>query len=323
MTAQSCSTTNNNNVFLADVLRGLGLPNKSLPSKYFYDDTGSRLFERICTLDEYYLTRTETQILSDHGAQIVQPFNADVCLIEPGAGAGIKAAILLNELHGSKQFVPLEISTEALHMADSYLSQRFPTLQLRPIHGDFTDPADIQRVKAQIDRRYARLVFFPGSTLGNFGPTMALTILGNLRQLMGANGYIVIGLDLLKDERRLLAAYDDSLGITAQFNKNLLERINRELDADFDSTHDFEHLALFNREHKRIEMHLRAIRDLTVTIAGHVIRFKRGETIHTENSHKYSLATIEHMAQAVNLQIDDSWTDHNQDFAVLRLKQAA
>lgn len=308
--------------FLQDVLIGLGQDHKTLPSKYFYDDRGSQLFEQICALEEYYLTRTEMDILQTHGEEIVEHYARNLCMIEPGAGAGKKAAILLAAMGGGQQFVPLEISSEALNMSRQYLSTQFPDLTIHPIHGDFTRPDDVQRAADEITSEQ-RLVFFPGSTLGNFEQDEAEMILTNLRQLMGEQGSIVIGLDLIKDEQRLLAAYDDKRGVTADFNKNLLERINHELGADFDCDTGFEHRALFNTEQQRIEMHLCSTRQQSVVLAGNEFYFAEGETIHTENSHKYSLDSVQQLCEKTQLKIDKFWSDKQRDFGVFRLSNAA
>lgn len=307
--------------FLSDVLRGLRTAQKTLPCKYFYDDRGSQLFEQICDLDEYYLTRVETGILEDYCDQIVALCDRDLSLVEPGAGAGKKAVILLRAMSGNNRFIPLDISTEALDMTRQYFARICPQVPVRPIHGDFTDDGDVRRLAREIGHG-ARLVFFPGSTLGNFEPDQALSILRNLRELAGPEGHIVVGLDLIKDEARLLAAYNDASGVTASFNRNLLVRINRELGADF-CVERFEHEAIFNRERKRVEMHLRSTCDQEVCIGGAVIRFRRDETIHTENSHKYALPMVEDLCRDARLQIDRCWMDDNQYFGVFRLKRVA
>jgi len=304
--------------FLHDVWHGLEQEQKTLPSKYFYDDRGSQLFEEICQLDEYYLTRTETQVLTDYSEQIVPAGGDGLCLIEPGAGAGKKAALLFANVSGDKRFVPIEISTEALNMAGSYLTERFPDLDLHPIHGDFTDADDMAKVSNQLDEA-PRLVFFPGSTLGNFDADAAREILANLRRLLREQDSLVIGLDLFKNETRLLHAYDDARGVTAEFNKNILHRINKELDADFDVDHGFRHLAKFNSEQNRIEMHLVACSDQAVTVAGREFNFNIGETIHTENSHKYSIPKIKQLCHQARLTINQYWQDPNADFGVFRL----
>ncbi len=322
MKAEECLATAVDNVFLDDVLTGLSKTNKALPSKYFYDDRGSKLFEQICMLDEYYLTRTEMHILETFSEEIVEGYANNLCMIEPGAGAGKKAAILLEAVGGGQQFVPLEISTEALHMSRQHLSKKFPQLTIHPIHGDFTNPVDVQRAAREISSDQ-RLVFFPGSTLGNFELSEADAILKNLRQLMGEQGSIVIGLDLLKNEERLLAAYNDERGITEKFNKNLLERINQELGADFDCETGFDHRAVFNAQQQRIEMHLYSSREQVVEVAGARFHFSEGETIHTENSHKYSVDSIKSLCQKNHLRIDKLWFDERKDFGVFRLANAA
>ncbi len=206
-------------------------------------------------------------------------------------------------------------------MAGQYLAEQFPQLDLHPIHGDFTNPRDVQRVTHEITESQ-RLVFFPGSTLGNFNRPQAIEILANLKELMGAQGEILIGLDLIKEEHRLIAAYDDNRGVTAAFNKNILHRINNELDGNFDIDDGFKHQAVFNADQERIEMHLTATQAQTVTVAGNDFHFNAGESIHTENSHKYSPQSVAEMCQLVDLVIDKQWQDDSGDFGVFRLVAA-
>lgn len=313
------SSTVEENTFLNDVLLGLSQSQKTLPSKYFYDDRGSQLFEDICRLDEYYLTRTEMSILEQHKHEIVGFINDNICLIEPGAGAGKKAAILLSALGESNTFIPLEISPEAIAMSHQYLSDRFPKLTIRAIQGDFTDNYDLQKAAQHIHSDFNRLVFFPGSTLGNFETNTAIKILRNLKTLMGKHGKIIIGLDLIKNERKLLAAYDDCKGVTANFNLNILDRINAELGANFDTDKGFSHKAVFNRVDSRIEMHLESNRVQSVHINEETFSFKAGETIHTENSHKYSLNSVASLCKKAGLSIQQHWTDHQKEFGVFEL----
>ncbi len=306
--------------FLADVLEGLSKEQKTLPCKYFYDEAGSNIFEQICELEEYYITRTELEILRSAGTEIADEMGEGVTIIEPGSGAGIKVQILLDALLHPRKFIPLEISLDALEASAQELKQKFPRLEIIPHRGDFTDHKDLGNLPLSSDQSERRLVFFPGSTIGNFSRAEAAEVLSNLRFLAGENGSVLLGADLIKDRQRLISAYDDSKGVTADFNKNLLVRINRELSADFDLDEGFEHQAIFNEELSRIEMHLVSTKDQVVRIDGQEITFARDETIHTENSHKYSAELFAEIAREAGLGITHQWTDAQQDFGLFLLK---
>lgn len=306
--------------FLKDVVDGLSNRQKTLPCKYFYDERGSNLFEQICELDEYYITRTELALLEQVGNEIAELIGEGATIIEPGSGAGIKVQILLDALLSPSRFIPLEISLDALQTSTQQLKQKYPSLRVIPKQGDFTDQSTLQKLPLEESQAQGRLVFFPGSTIGNFSAEEAVEVLSNLKLLAGQKGLILIGIDLLKDRSRLLAAYDDSLGVTAEFNKNLLLRINNELEADFDIEEGFRHQALFNEEQSRIEMHLVSLKDQQVSIADQQFQFSEGETIHTENSHKYSQEFIAELATKAGLKITQQWSDSQKDFALFMLK---
>jgi|SaaInl5LU_22_DNA_1037371.scaffolds.fasta_scaffold05304_4 dimethylhistidine N-methyltransferase len=308
--------------FLQDVFEGLSASPKTLPCKYFYDEQGSNLFEQICELDEYYITRTELALLSDIGNEIAERVGEGVTIIEPGSGAGQKVQILLDALLHPRKFIPLEISLDALEASTQELEKKFPRLEVIPHQGDFTDKKDLKKLPLVEEDTEQRLVFFPGSTIGNFSPHEATEVLSNLRLLAGENGLVLVGVDMLKNRDRLLAAYDDSLGVTAEFNKNLLVRINRELSADFDIEEGFDHRAVFNEEASRIEMHLVANKDQQVAIRDEVFEFKQDESIHTENSHKYSQQMFVDMALEAGLKNVRNWTDAQADFALFLLRPA-
>ena len=308
-----------NDAFMQDALNGLNKQQKSLPSKYFYDATGSRIFEEICELEEYYVTRTELNILQKYRHDMAAYFEDEMTVIEPGAGAGIKVSILLGALHKPKKFIPLEISNEAISMSSHHLNQQHPNIDVSPLQGDFTSTADLQRVAKLFTKDEKRMVFFPGSTLGNFSQSEALSILNNLKILAGEKGKVLLGVDLIKDRNRLIAAYNDKQGVTARFNLNLLTRMNKELGCNFDVHQGFTHNAVFNEHHSRIEMHLISNRDQVVTLGSHRILFKKGETIHTENSHKYSVDSINRLISQLNMTIEDHWQDANQDFGLFLL----
>lgn len=308
-----------NDLFLQDALIGLSKQQKSLPSKYFYDATGSRIFEEICELEEYYVTRTELNILQTYRHDMAAYFEDEMTVIEPGAGAGIKVSILLSALHKPKKFIPLEISDEAISMSSHHLNQQHPNIDVSPLQGDFTSTADLQRVANLFTKDEKRMVFFPGSTLGNFSQSEALSILNNLKLLAGEKGKVLLGVDLIKDRNRLISAYNDKQGVTARFNLNLLARMNKELGCNFDVHQGFTHNAVFNEQQSRIEMHLIATRDQLVTLGSHRIFFRKGETIHTENSHKYSVDAINSLTSQLDMSIEDHWQDSNQDFGIFLL----
>ena len=306
-------------LFLQEALSGLKQHPKSLPSKYFYDAIGSRIFEEICELEEYYVTRTELNILHQYRHEMAAYFDSEMTVIEPGAGAGIKVSILLEAMDKPKKFIPLEISCEAISMSSLRLKQQHPTIEISPLQGDFTNTADLQRVAQLFNKDEKRLVFFPGSTLGNFSHPEALQILKNLKILAGNEGNILLGVDLIKDRNRLVAAYNDKQGVTARFNLNLLARMNKELGSNFDLHQGFIHKAIFNEQYRRIEMHLVATRDQVVTLASERILFKKGETIHTENAHKYSVSEISRLSNTLDMTIQHYWQDNDQDFALFLL----
>lgn len=303
--------------FLQDVLQGLNQSPPTLPCKYFYDRAGSELFEEICRLDEYYVTRSEIDLLQQCSRQIAQHIEPSTTVIEPGAGAGVKAAILLDAMPSPRAFVPLEISASALEEATQSLHKRFPGLDIHPLEGDFT--ADPQHIRTALPETDNTLIFFPGSTIGNFSAPEAVEVLGNLSTLAGEDGHILVGADQIKDRQRLTSAYDDEKGITAEFNKNILKRINRELDANFNLS-GFVHRAIYNESLDRIEMHLVAQGDQRVTVSGYTFEFADGTFIHTENSHKYSDDSFRRLAQQAGLQMVQNWG--NGDVALYLLARS-
>ena len=299
--------------FRADVLTGLARAQKQLPAKYFYDEQGSHLFDRITDLEEYYPTRTERAILKRHASAMAERCGPDVLLIEPGAGSLVKVRHLLDHLVRPAGFIPVDVSGEHLHRAARHLALEYPGLMIRPVTADFTRPYSIPSIRAS-----RRVIFFPGSTLGNFEPPEADTLLRQMARQVGSGGGVLLGIDLQKDTATLEAAYDDAQGVTAAFNLNLLTRINRELDGDFD-LNAFTHRALFNQEHSRIEMHLVSRSAQRVRVGDQVFHFRKGESIHTENSYKYNLAELRTRAARWNLRIEQTWTDERGYFALLYL----
>ncbi|WP_020475885.1 L-histidine N(alpha)-methyltransferase [Zavarzinella formosa] len=300
-------------LFRADVLAGLSLPQKRIPSKYFYDAAGSRLFDQITELDEYYLTRTELAIVrKDVGAMAARCGSACL-LIELGAGSLVKTRLLLDRLDHPAGYVPVDVSGEHLRDAAAGLAADYPGLDVYPVVADFVRPFELPPVTAA-----RRVVYFPGSTIGNFEPTEANALLCRMARLVGPGGGLLLGADLRKDPAVLEPAYNDALGVTAAFNRNLLTRINRELDADFD-VDSFRHRAFHNREHSRIEMHLVSDTIQQVRVGDRTFAFRAGESIHTENSHKYDLAELTRRAAGCHWRSDQVWTDENGYFAVLYL----
>ncbi len=298
--------------FLTDVLSGLRSPRKELPCKYFYDAAGSALFDRICETPEYYPTRTELAIMRAHASEMGEFVGPGAAVIEYGSGSSVKTRSLLRHLPRPTAYVPVDISEEHLFRSAGELARRFPEVEVRPVAADFTRPFEIPHLATEVSRR---VVYFPGSTIGNFPPPAALRVLRQIARLCGAGGGLLIGVDLKKDPQILDAAYNDAAGVTAAFNRNILVRINRELGADFDLT-QFEHRAFYNSTAGRVEMHLVSQRDQRVRIACNVFNFAAGETIHTENSYKYGRDEFTEHARRAGWKPRKFWTDANALFSV-------
>jgi dimethylhistidine N-methyltransferase len=290
----------------AEVLAGLRRTPKSLPPKLFYDQTGSELFERITALPEYYPTRTEIAILEARGAEIARLAGADCVLIEYVSGASRKIRILLDALSGRSQYVAIDISKQHLIESTAQLAAAYPDIEAFAVCADYTRPFTLPAEALTATGR--RIVFFPGSTVGNFSPIDAREFLTNTARQVGPQGGLLIGVDLKKDAATLNAAYNDSRGVTAQFNRNLLAHINRALGADFDVSL-FDHRAFYNQRVGRIEMHLVSRRGHTVTVAGERIHFAEGESIHTENSYKFSIEEFQQLARDSGFRPERAWTD--------------
>jgi L-histidine N-alpha-methyltransferase len=302
--------------FARDVIEGLSTPQKYLLAKHFYDAAGSRLFEEITALPEYYPTRTELGILRAHAGAIVGPVRPGTALVEFGSGATTKVRVLLDAVPQIAAYVPVDISVEFLNGEAARLKRDFPLIEVLPVAADFTGLFDLpRRVRAR-----ALVGFFPGSTIGNFEPPAAAAFLRRAAAILGPNGALVVGVDLVKDSAVLDAAYDDAAGVTARFNLNLLARINRELNGDFDLD-AFSHRAFFDREHARIEMHLVSRVDQKVRVAGHAFAFRAGETIHTENSYKYTRERFAALAADAGWTTRAVFTDAADYFSVHALTQ--
>lgn len=283
--------------FRVDLLEGLSKNPKALAPKWFYDAEGSRLFEDITRLMEYYPTRQEAALLTRVAPEIARVAGPNAVVVEFGSGASEKTRILLDALERPSVYVPLDISPDALTEAAGRIAAGYPDMDVRPIVGDFEDlsplPKDLGGER--------RVGFFPGSTLGNLEPEEAVRFMSSARRMLGEGALFLLGVDLVKDEATLVRAYDDASGVTAAFNLNVLARANRELSADFDLG-AFRHRALWNGERSRMEMHLEATRPMTAKITGDTVRFQAGETIHTESSRKFTEAIIQDLAR------ESGWT---------------
>jgi len=298
--------------FLDDVLRGLGLPQKAIPPKYFYDERGSQLFERICELPEYYPTRTEMAIMERHIGEMVTLLGRDTQLVEFGSGASVKTRLLVDRLEPSL-YVPIDISETALRDACKALALMFPWLNISAVMADFTRSIKLPEfVGIPVHRK---VVYFPGSTIGNFTPDEALEFLKGVREIVGPGGMLLIGVDLKKEKRVLDAAYDDARGVTAEFNLNLLHRINRELGGDF-QVKRFRHKAFYDEQKGWIEMHLESLYSQFAHVGGQRFDFRVGETIHTEISCKYTVEEFQRLAARARFQAEKVWTDPANLFAV-------
>jgi dimethylhistidine N-methyltransferase len=279
--------------FRKDMIEGLSRAQKAVPPKWFYDADGSRLFEDITVLPEYYPTRQEMALLRDRAAELTADFGPDAVLVEFGSGASEKTRILLDAATDLGAYVPLDISESALMDAAIRVRADYPTLRVQPVLGDFEHlaplPDDLPSGR--------RIGFFPGSTIGNLQPDEAEQFLAAARRMLGEGALFILGVDLVKDPAILVAAYDDSQGVTAAFNRNVLIRANHELDADFD-VDAFVHRAVWNPDASRMEMHLQAIAPTTARIGDRTFRFVTGETIHTESSRKFTPGSIQAMAAA-------------------------
>ncbi len=283
--------------FRAELIAGLSKPEKAVSPKWFYDAAGSELFEDITRLPEYYPTRQEAALLREMAPGLTEQFGNDAVLVEFGSGASEKTRILLDAAPTLQAYVPIDISPDALEAAAASIADAYPRIEVRPMVGDFLNLAPLPELG-----RGRRVGFFPGSTIGNLEPDQAVAFLANARDRLGPSSLFVLGVDLVKDPALLVAAYDDAAGVTAAFNRNLLVRANRELGADFELD-AFEHMAVWNVEKSRMEMHLRAKRAMTVQIGDAAVAFAAGETIHTESSRKFTRTSVTAMAQAAGWRV--------------------
>jgi dimethylhistidine N-methyltransferase len=298
--------------FREAVLEGLQKPQKKIPSKFLYDERGSKLFDRICEQEEYYPTQTEMAIMREHAGAMARAIGAQARLVEYGSGSSRKIRILLDHLEDLAAYVPVDISRTHLVEAAEALAADYPDVPIQPLCADYTKAFELPSPPRPPARTVA---YYPGSTIGNFQPDDAEAFLHRVAEVVGTDGGLLIGVDLKKDVDVLEAAYNDAAGVTAAFNKNLLHRMNRELDATFDPDR-FEHLSVWNEEKGCIESFLRSTEAQTVSVAGESFSFAEGETIHTEYSYKYTLDGFAELAGEAGFAVEEVWTDERSYFSV-------
>lgn len=316
--ASSLKATAINRDFLEDVLSGLARKPKRLSCRFLYDERGSRLFDEICELEEYYLTRTEITIMEDYVKEMAHEMGPGVRLVEFGSGSSVKSRILLNSLMDPAAYVPVDISCEHLTHTVRALEVEYPELEIQPVCADFCRDFRLPKGKRDPSRT---VIYFPGSTIGNFTPQEANRLLRHIVKLCDDGGGLLLGVDLKKDIHLIERAYNDSLGVTAEFNLNLLTRMQRELDAELNEQ-AFEHFAFYNSDAGRVEIYIRSLEDQTICVAGEVFPLREGELIHTEDSHKYTVDEFAAMAKQAGLQLVKSWSDRNHYFAVMYFQVA-
>jgi dimethylhistidine N-methyltransferase len=297
--------------FRADVLQGLSEAQKAIPARWLYDDAGSQLFEDITRLPEYYPTRSEREILEARGKEFANLIGPDRAVVEFGSGSSVKTPLLLSAIDPAA-YVPLDISGDFLRASSTELAAKFPGLPVHPVEADFMRRVELPTEVAGMPK----LGFFPGSTIGNMVARTAVDLLRTMRETLGEGSKLLIGMDLIKDRKVLIAAYDDAAGVTAEFNLNLIRRINRELDADI-PVNALRHEARWNDEFARIEMHLVAKRDLQFTVSGKSFAMREGESIHTENSHKFNHRTGNTLLLAGGWTPVQRWTDSEERFSLV------
>lgn len=297
--------------FREDVLRGLAQEQKAIPARWLYDDAGSQLFEDITQLPEYYPTRAETEILKGQSASFAEMIAPGCAVVEFGSGSSLKTPLLLSAIDPAA-YVPLDISGDFLRASAEELAGKFPSLPIHPVEADFMRQVELPSAVAHLPK----LGFFPGSTIGNMVARTAVDLLRSMRETLGEGAKLLIGMDLIKDAKILEAAYDDAAGVTAQFNYNLIRRMNRELGGDID-LRALVHEARWNDEYARVEMHLVAKRDLQFTVAGKPFALAKGESFHTENSHKFNRRTSSMMLLAGGWEPQARWLDSKERFSLI------
>ena len=297
---------------LEEILAGLAKSQKELPSKLFYDKKGSSLFDEICELEEYYLTRTETSIMTDNIDEICSVLGSKCLLIELGSGSSKKIRLLLTGLKDPAGYVPIDISEEHLMSSVKILACDYPDLRIYPVYADYTQPFSLPPIESE---PATKVIYYPGSTIGNFEPEYACKFLNRIANRLDKGDGMLIGVDLKKDKKTLEDAYNDKKGVTAEFNINILERLNRELGTNFDLD-KWKHRAFYNREHGRIEMHLESLKAQDVKVNGSVIKHSKGETILTEYSYKYSVNEFQELVSD-SFNLEKVWKDKDNKFGIL------
>jgi L-histidine N-alpha-methyltransferase len=317
------SATASSLAFARDLLTGLSQPQKNIPCIWFYDHRGSQLFEDITRLPEYYPTRTETRLLQGLVGEVATTVGPHAQLIELGSGSSVKTRLLLQAMQELAAYVPVDISEAFLNDAVAGLLRDFPQLVVKPVVADFTAPFALPRLPTQLHGQPSpRLGFFPGSTIGNFSPEAATTLLTQFAQALGPQAWLLIGVDTTQNLALLLPAYDDAQGVTADFNRNLLSRVNRELGANFHLNH-FHHAARFDATAGRVEMHLVSEIKQTVKVLGHSFDFQAGESIHTENAYKYTASAFMRLASNAGWREQRVWCDtEGTGFSVFLMRSA-
>ncbi|MFL0356159.1 L-histidine N(alpha)-methyltransferase [Erythrobacter sp. GH1-10] len=298
-------------VFRSDVIEGLSQEQKAIPARWLYDDAGSQLFEDITQLPEYYPTRAETEILTERAEEFAARIGPGRAVVEFGSGSSVKTPLLLEAI-APAAYVPLDIAGDFLRASAAELAAKFPGLPVHPVEADFMRQVQLPEEVADLPK----LGFFPGSTIGNMVARTAVDLLRSMRETLGIGAQLLIGMDLIKNEDVLVAAYDDDAGVTAEFNVNLIRRINRELDGDI-PVDAFEHEARWNDDYARVEMHLVAGRDMTFTVGGRTFTMQKGETIHTENSHKFNRRTSNMLLLAGGWEPQERWLDSKDRFSLI------
>lgn len=299
-------------LLLEEVIEGLTATPKTLPCKLFYDDRGSKLFDAICELPEYYPTRTEIEIMTRYAGEMAEGIGPNACIVEPGAGSSIKIRCLLDALDHPAAFVPTDISAEHLRQSAAEIQMDYPDLPVYPVEADYTQEWELPDNLPESERT---VVFFPGSTIGNFVPDDAVAFLKQIARLIQPDGGLLIGVDVCKDKSIIEPAYNDSRGITAEFNRNILNVLNNHFGSAFDPDL-FEHQARFDKARSRVDIRLISTTDHAVALDGHTIRFKKGEPILTEYSYKHRLEDFEALARRAGLQRKKVWLDDSQWFSV-------
>jgi len=306
--------------FARDVLKGLSGARKSIPCQWFYDYRGSELFEEITGLAEYYPTRTEIGILRQCASAVGKYVGTGASVVEIGSGSSRKTPLLLHALPKLRSYIPVDLSEEFLHVSVRALNVQMPELRCSPVVADFSDPRDASTIRSALPDAGPFVGFFSGSTIGNFTPEGAIDLLCQLGAVLGQESWMVIGVDSTQDPKILIPAYDDSRGVTAEFNLNVLRRINRELAGTF-VLNAFAHQARFDTQHGRIEMHLVSRRDQQVRVCSNTFYFREGETIHTENSYKYPVTQFETIARSAGWHPLERWGDTMDGFGVFLLRR--